>query len=410
MDQQNGMIVRPPAGGIQRQEFGAQQTQALAETSSSAVAAQARAAIESRYVMAMRNPRDMDGVRVRLLKECKRPSFAEVARYKKPIGKGIEGLSIRFVEAAFRCMGNILPESVVTFEDETKRIVRVQVTDLEVNLTYTRDVVVDKTVERRFPKEGARILGRRTNSQGEVVCLVEATDDELLNKQAALESKAIRALGLRLVPGDLQDECEALVIATKEAAVKADPDAERRKLIDGFAGLNILPKHLAEYLGHELDTTTPAELMELRNVWVALRDGEANWSEVLAHKKAQREPEKAAPPQPAAPRGNEAAKAKLASRGKKAAPEPAAPPKQAAPPVVEKPQVDEVVDDDFDREIRALVDGFEKAIAEPHRLAELKDRTRRLPPGPDREMLEGLAARTEQAIAADREKDEPSFG
>jgi hypothetical protein len=407
MDQTQGIIVRPPSAAIHRDEFGARQSHALAETSSSAVAAQARAAIESRYIMALQRPRDMDSVRVRLLKECRRPSFAEVARYRKPVGKGIEGLSIRFVEAAFRALGNILPESVVIYEDDSKRIARVQVTDLEINLTYTRDIVVDKTIERRSIKDGQTALGRRINSSGEPVYIVAATDDELANKQAALESKAIRALGLRLVPGDLQDECEAAIIATKAASVKADPDAERRKLVDGFAQLGIDPRHLVEYLGHALDITTPAELLELRDVWVALRDGEATWPETLAHKLAAGDSgdKRTAPASSEPQRGNAGAKARLAARRK---PDPAPAPPSAQP--VEKQQADETAPDepdDFAREVRDIVAGFEISLAQPHRIPALAERLRRLPPGPDRTMLENLLARTERAIADDRAQDQP---
>jgi hypothetical protein len=40
--------------------------------------------------------------------ECDRPRFAEVARYSKPQGSTkVTGPSIRFVEAALRCLGNI---------------------------------------------------------------------------------------------------------------------------------------------------------------------------------------------------------------------------------------------------------------------------------------------------------------
>src|SRR5258708_6569465 len=77
------------------------------ETASTVLAAQAKAQIEARYVMAERHPRDLDVVRQRMLKECRRPVFAGVARYRKPIGKGVEGPSIRFAEAAIRLMGNI---------------------------------------------------------------------------------------------------------------------------------------------------------------------------------------------------------------------------------------------------------------------------------------------------------------
>ena len=87
------------------QDFGgSSQTMAVVETSSSAIAAQSKAMVESRYIMAMRNPRNWDAVHQDLIKECKRPSFAnnKSAYYVKPIGKGVEGLGIRFVEVALR--------------------------------------------------------------------------------------------------------------------------------------------------------------------------------------------------------------------------------------------------------------------------------------------------------------------
>ena len=60
---------------------------ALPDTAATAVAAQAKALVEARYIMALRRPRDMDVVREKMLKECMRPSFAAVARYVKPIGQ-----------------------------------------------------------------------------------------------------------------------------------------------------------------------------------------------------------------------------------------------------------------------------------------------------------------------------------
>lgn len=69
------------------------------ETAASAAAAQSKALVEARYTVAINRPRDIDAVRQALLKECSRPSFAAVARYNKPIGKGVVGPSIRFAEA-----------------------------------------------------------------------------------------------------------------------------------------------------------------------------------------------------------------------------------------------------------------------------------------------------------------------
>ena len=282
------------AGTTERDDFAGSELATMAETASTAVAAQARAQIEARYIMAMKRPRDWDDVRVRLLKECKRPSFAGVAIYHKPIGKGIEGPSIRFAETALRCMGNILPEAATVYDDPQKRIVRVTVTDLEANLTYSKDVTVDKTVERSSPKEGQQVLGVRTNSQGRKTYLVAATDDDLLNKEGALVSKAIRVNGLRLVPGDLIDEALWTIRETLKNADAQDPDTARNRIADGFAGLGVMPSDLKAYLGHDMGSASPAELTTLRGLFAAIRDGETTWGAALENKVG---PEKPAQPQ-----------------------------------------------------------------------------------------------------------------
>lgn len=267
-------------GAMQRREdFGGTQTQALAETASTAVAAQARAAVEARYVMALRKPRDWDDVRVRLLKECNRPGFARVARYNKPIGKGVQGPSIRFAESALRCMGNVLPEQMTVYDDDTKRILRVTVTDLEANITFSKDVTIDKTVERQQVKEGQEVLGRRLNSYGKTVYLVRATEDDLLNKAEALASKALRGLALRILPGDILDECMWKVqqVAADEDA--KDPGAARRAIVDAFALVGVRAADLKTYLGKELDALLPPELANLRAILATIKDGEATWKD-----------------------------------------------------------------------------------------------------------------------------------
>lgn len=255
-----------------------------AETASSARAAQARSIVEARYVMAYQRPRDLDAVREALLKECKRPSFAKVARYLKPIGKGVSGPSIRFAEAAVRAMTNIAVETSTSWDDDEKRILNVSVTDLETNLAYGQDITIRKAVERKQPKEGTVILGSRLNSYGEMVYLVPATEDEILNTQNAQISKAVRNLGLRLIPGDIVDECQRAVIETLNAHDAKDPDAAKREVFDAFAKLGVKTGQLKRYLGHAADTLNPAELADLRAVYAAVRDGEATWKEVMANR------------------------------------------------------------------------------------------------------------------------------
>lgn len=286
-EQNNGstaIVMNAPAGATVTDGFGTQALARQAETAATAVAAQARAAVESRYIMAMQRPRDLDAARLAILKECKRPGFAAVARYRKPVGDGIEGPSIRFAEAAIRCMTNMLPETATIYEDQEKRIVRVSVTDLEANVTYSGDVTIEKTVERTKLKDGQVPIRARQNSTGRTTYLVEATEDDLLNKQGALVSKQLRTLALRLIPGDILEEAMQQVMATLENEAAADPAATRKKLVDVFDSLGVKPSDLRDYLGHDLDAVLPAELVELRAVATSIRDGEAAWKETLENK------------------------------------------------------------------------------------------------------------------------------
>lgn len=264
------------------------------ETASTAVAAQAQAAVQARYVMALQRPRDLDEVRVRVLKECRRPGFAEAALYRKPVGKTpVIGPSIRFAEAVLRCMTNVLVEVQTTYDDEEKRVIRVSVTDLESNLTYPTDKVITKTVERRQAK--GEVLGERLNSFGDRVFIVRATEDDLLVKEAAIVSKTIRTNGLRLIPGDILDEAIATVRATLETGAKSDPEAERKKLVDAFASLGVMPPDLKVYLGHDVGQCAPAEIADLRLVYRTLKDGEATWAEIMETREGEAEKKPEAP-------------------------------------------------------------------------------------------------------------------
>lgn len=330
---------------IVKQGFDGDELYVQHETAATAIAAAAEATIKARYVLAMRRPRDIDVVRTRLLKECKRPGFAEAALYRKPVGNKkneqtgrwekafIEGLSVRFAEAAIRSVTNFYASATSIYDDPQKGIVRVTVMDLETNATIETDVHVSKTVERRSLKDGQQALGQRLNSYGDVVYIVQATDDEVLNKTNALVSKALRNGVLRLLPGDIQDECEAQCRATQAKADKEDPEAARKKLFDGFAAIGIMPNQLKEYLGHNNDLQ-PAELRSLRGIYSAIRDGETTWQAIVDAKEGA-DPKPVA--KPVVPPEQDGQRMKL---GKKAQPKAAAEPEQPTEPAEREPGMD----------------------------------------------------------------------
>ena len=254
------------------------------ETASSAVAAQAKAMVEARYKMAMVMPRDIDVVRQRLLKDCKRPIFADQARYNKPVGKGITGPSIRFVEAAIRHMGNILTETITVYDDPEKRIVRVSVCDLESNAAYSKDVTVQKTVERRNKKQGDEVIRERKNSNGDQLFVLIATDDEIMNKENSLVSKSVRALGLRVIPADIVEEAMEQVVITQGTRDAEDPSAAKSKLFDAFLKLGVSATDIKAHLGHSADVLNPKEIAELRGYYNAIKEGETSWREIMDSK------------------------------------------------------------------------------------------------------------------------------
>jgi hypothetical protein len=254
------------------------------ETASQVLAAQQKAVVESRYMMALHRPRDLDRVRQNLIKACERPIFAQTARYLKPIGKGVSGPSIRFVEEALRCFTNVLPEISVIYDDREKRIVRVSITDLENNISYSQDVAIEKTVERKNVNPGDEIVRSRTNSYGQIVYLIPATEDDLLNKQNALISKALRSNGLRLIPSDIVDECMSIVIAVQKNKDAKDPDAARKQLFDSFEDVGVTVDMIKVYLGHEGKILSPKELSDLRGFYTAIKSGEATWKEIFTPK------------------------------------------------------------------------------------------------------------------------------
>lgn len=255
------------------------------EIAATAAAAQSMAAVQARYALAVARPRDIDAVRVALLADCKRPGFAEVARYSKPVGgTAVEGPSIRFVEAALRAYRNVYREVTVLYDTDSQRCVRVSVTDLEANITHSTEIVVGKTVERKRLRQGQQAMSERVNSYGQVVYRVEATDDDVAIKQAAMVSKAIRELGLRILPGDLVDEGQAACIQTKMAGVREDPERARKALVDAFVAIGVQPTDIARYLGHPIAQMSPREVVELRQIYASVRDGETTWSDILETK------------------------------------------------------------------------------------------------------------------------------
>lgn len=251
-----------------------------------ALTAKATADINARWMIAMHRPREMNDVRVALLHECRRPNFAKAAIFAVPRGGGmIRGLSIRFAETAMTAMGNIGCEAQTLYDSESERVVRVTVTDFESNSMWSRDLTISKTkLVKKDPGPG-KSLGMRLNSFGDTNWIVPASDDDVTTKEGSAISKASRTGILRLIPAWLKAEAQEQCERVQRDAAAVDPDAERRKVFDAFASMSARPSWLAEWLGHPLDQATPAEIVDLQQLYRAIRDGGITLDEAMRAKR-----------------------------------------------------------------------------------------------------------------------------
>jgi len=291
-------IMKPQAGMTAVNSFGEQRLAMSGETLSSVLAAQAESETKMRFFIAQQCPRSMDTVRTQLLASIERPGFAGSAQrdstggeawYRKPIGKGVEGFSIRFAEEVIRCFKNLDVSSKIVHETDAFRLVSVKVLDLESNIAFPSQMIIEKIVERKYLKKGQSAISSRINSSGEPVHTVEATPDEVLQRQNALISKAIRNAVLRLVPGDILAECKNRIMDIRRGADANDPNAYRRRVCDMYAQIGVEPTDLEEYIGHTLKNITPPEQERLQDLYDEITKGNLSWAEVMDRDKPKKE-------------------------------------------------------------------------------------------------------------------------
>lgn len=282
---------------------------AAGETASSAIAARARAEVEARFVYASRFPRVFQTARRRILDACSRPLFAAKARYSKPVGgKAITGLSIRFADEAATCWGNLDVTAMVVFDDSEKRIYKVAGIDLETNRTDASEIIIEKFVERLHPAKGSEVISQRLNTRGEVTYRIRATEDDLLVKVNNQLAKARRNVILNIIPADIKEEAEALIIKTQQSKDAEDPKGAIKKIVDAFWPMGVTPDMIVELLGHAIEQVNPAELMQLRAYWQSMDDAEATWAEIVeAHTGGKR-------PAAAETKGGEGLKSRISEK------------------------------------------------------------------------------------------------
>lgn len=296
------------SGQVTLRKGAAGQEVQIGESVSVAAAAQERAQLETAVTLAqMGKPRDYDVVRAKVLSLIEDPAIAELWSYSRPAGRRkneetgeweqviIEGPSVRAAEFVNQAYGKTYVSMRHLHIGRDYVLIAATAYDLENLTAVSSDVMVEKTVERREPRKGEKVIGRRQNSSGEEVFVIETNAEQMKTKIAAERSKLFRDNVLRIVPRGLIEEAgekAKLVLANANAK---DPNAAKKKVFDRFASVGVTPDMLKSYLDRSLDVLTPKDIQELTFIFNGLKQGDFSWNDLLATKASEAEGEAPAP-------------------------------------------------------------------------------------------------------------------
>jgi hypothetical protein len=227
-------------------------------------AERAVAEVKGAIMIAQMFKRDRAAARERILAECRRPALAESAIYAFPRGgETVTGPSIRLAEAIAQNWGN-LQFGIREKEAATGgSIMEAFAWDVETNTRSTKEFLVPHV---RYAK-------------GQVKDLVDPRD--IYEAVANQGSRRLRACILSIIPGDMVDaavhECEQAQAAGLGAA---GPEV-LKNLVAAFEKFGVSKKQIEFRLGHSLDATITAEILALKRVFTAIKDGYSTAEELF---------------------------------------------------------------------------------------------------------------------------------
>jgi hypothetical protein len=263
------------------------------EVARASTIATAQREVESAVILAKRYPRNEDAAYASIMVACGRPNFAEKGNYAFPRGKKkndqdqwvdnlVKGPSVYLARELAKAWGNIRFGFRITFDDVEEREIEAYAWDLERNLHNSAATRFRKLVQRKVWIK-AKTKGEKDYQETQWVTPDERDLREMTSKQAAL---LIRNCILQLIPADFIDDAREKCEATKLAKVKEDPEKSLKAVIVGFAGINVSAETLEALLGHPVGQCSPPEIVDLKGIYAAIRDGQATIGEYIDRRRA----------------------------------------------------------------------------------------------------------------------------
>jgi len=236
-----------------------QQTQRKETSLVTAEADKAVAEIKAAYVMAASKPRDEESAYLKIMNACKRKTLAESALYVyRRGGQKVTGPSIRLAETVARAWGNLRCGVQEINRGALETTMRAYCTDLETNFADEKTFTIEHV---RDTRQGRKELEDQR---------------DIYENNANFAARRKRACILAVIPSDIVEDaikqCEQTLAGDGSEPIK---DRVKKMLLAFNDKFGVTKEQIIERLGHNLDNTNPAELVELQKIYTSIKDGMA---------------------------------------------------------------------------------------------------------------------------------------
>lgn len=231
--------------------------------------AREEAELKAAIVMARQHPRNEAEAEGAIRRACGRPTFAAVALYSYSRGETkIVGPSVNLARTLAVYWQNLRDGTRVVSEDENSVHLKGYCFDVE-NNHYVEH-------ENKFAKLIQRKVGKGPTAKTVWIKPDERDLRELVSRQGAfLHRNSI----LESIPRDVVDLAIDLCKETQRKGAAADPVGETKRLLAGFAAIGVHAQEIESRYEHPVEALTAEELVELRQIFASIRDGQSTRAE-----------------------------------------------------------------------------------------------------------------------------------
>ena len=236
--------------------------------------------IFAQVTLAKQSPRDEAIQKGFMLRECESFEFADNAWYRYPTGKKkvvvkgktewvtnwIEGHNIRSAEMMAKHWQNMKNGIIELGRDNETGMSTIQ--------AFSWDIQNNVTIQRTL------MLPHRRDVGGSWKRL--KTEREVRNMVFNIGQRTLRSCILVQIPPRVKNEVRAKCLETKEKGPEGVSEQKQREsMVAGFDALGVPSEALIAFLGHPVDSTSGAEISDMRAVYRAIESGEVAKHEVF---------------------------------------------------------------------------------------------------------------------------------